>query len=228
MKTDTMMEFLVNLEQNNSMEWMTKNKNSYLEAKAIFADLIQELLLRSSEFDDTIPHLPANDLTFKLNRDTRFSKDKSPYRPAFRAHIAPKGKVPIPVGYYVYVAPNNRSFLGGGLFASMFKGATAMIRDYITECGGAFEEAVTRAEFSKLFTVKGEALKNVPTGYDVNHPQAIYLKNKSWYLEYSVPDDLVLDCDRFVCEAVNIFAQMRPFNDLLNRALQDFKMPERK
>ena len=227
MKTGTIMEFLANLEQNNSMEWMKKNKNSYLEAKAIFADLIQELLLRSSWFDSTIPNLSANDLTFKLNRDTRFSKDKSPYRPAFRAHIAPKGKIPIPVGYYVYIAPNNRSFLGGGLFASMFKDATAVVRDYITEHGEEFEEVVASTEFSKLFTVKGEALSNVPTGYDANHPQAIYLKNKSWYLEYSVSDNLVLDSDMFVCEAVNIFAQMRPFNDLLNRALQDFKMPER-
>lgn len=53
------------------------------------------------------------DLTFKLVRDTRFSRDKSPYNPAFRAHISSMGKLPIPVGYFIMIKPGNQSFLGG-------------------------------------------------------------------------------------------------------------------
>lgn len=76
--------------------------------------------------------------------------------------------------------------------------------------------------------MKGEVLKNVPTGYDVNHSQAEYLKNKSWYLEYPISDSLILDTDMFIREAVKIFALMQPFNCFLNSALKSFQMPERK
>ena len=88
-------------------------------------------------------------------RDTRFSHDKSPYNPAFRAHIAPMGKLPVPVGYYLMLKPGGQSFLGGGLFADMFKDATRMVRDYIAEHGGEWEAVVTAPSFRECFTVKG-------------------------------------------------------------------------
>lgn len=167
-------------------------------------------------------------MIFRLNKDTRFSKDKSPYNPTFRAHISSAGKLPIPVGYYVSIEPGNRSFLGGGLFAPMFKDATTMIRDYITEHGAEFETIVMAEDFRKHFVVMGEALKSVPAGYDSVHPQAAYLKNKSWYLEYPVPDSQLMDTDGFMSEAEKIFALMQPFSNFLNAALKDFRMPERK
>jgi hypothetical protein len=70
-------------------------------------------------------------------------------------------------------------------------------------------------------------LKNVPAGYDREHPQAEFLKLKSWYLEYSVMDDVVADGDLFLAEAVRLFQAMKPFNDFLNRALEGFEMPSR-
>ncbi len=228
MNTKNMLQFLRDLEANNSLEWMKENKKEYLSIQEIFIELVHELILRISEFDSSIPHLRAEDLIFRLNQDTRFGKDKSPYNPTFRAHISQKGKMPIPVGYYISIAPNNRSFLGGGLFTPMFKDATTMIRNYITEHGAEFENIITSADFTKYFTVRSEALKNVPTGYDVNHPQAEYLKNKSWYLEYPVSDHAISDTDRFVRDAIKIFALMQPFNDFLNCALKGFQMPARK
>ena len=160
-------------------------------------------------------------------RDTRFSHDKSPYNPAFRAHIGPKGKLPVPVGYYLMIKPGGQSFLGGGLFADMFKDATSMIRDCIAANGGEWEKILHAPDFQKDFTVQGTALKNVPAGYDREHPQAEFLKLKSWYLEYSVMDDVVADGDLFLAEAVRLFQAMKPFNDFLNRALEGFEMPSR-
>ena len=112
-------------------------------------------------------------------RDTRFSHDKSPYNPAFRAHISSMGKLPIPVGYYLMIKPGGQSFLGGGLFADMFKDATRMVRDYISAHGAEWETIITALSFQKHFTVGGTALKNVPAGYEKEHPQAKYLKFKS-------------------------------------------------
>ena len=70
-------------------------------------------------------------------------------------------------------------------------------------------------------------MKNVPAGYDKDHPQAEYLKYKSWYLEYFMTDDEVSNTTAFIEKAVVLFRIMKPFNDYLNKALKDFKMPTR-
>lgn len=90
-----------------------------------------------------------------------------------------------------------------------------------------WDEIIHDAEFERHFTVKGTALKNVPRGYEKDHPQAEFLKFKSWYLEYPIRDEDLQDAQRFLSRAVQIFKIMKPFNDYLNRALIDFKMPER-
>ena len=125
------------------------------------------------------------------------------------------------------IKPGNGSFLGGGLFADMFKDATAMVRDYISKNPGQWEEIIRDEEFLNYFTVQGTALKNVPAGYDKEHPQAEFLKYKSWYLEYPVDDESLLNIETFLPQMIKIFEAMKPFNDYLNKALADFKMPAR-
>lgn len=222
-----MIKYLTDLSENNNREWYHAHKAENKAANAEFEELIQTLILRIGEFDSSILHNQPKELTFKLVRDTRFSHDKSPYNPAFRAHISSRGKLPVPVGYYLMVKPGGQSFLGGGLFADMFKDATKMIRDYITGHGGEFEEIIHAPEFQKYFKVQGTSLKNVPAGYDKEHPQAEYLKFKSWYLEYPIADEALVDGEAFVTEAVKLFEIMKPFNDYLNKALDGFQMPAR-
>ena len=82
------------------------------------------------------------------------------------------GKLPVPVGYFIMIKPGNQSFLGGGLFADMFKEATAMVRGYLAEHPEEWDEVIRAEEFRRYFTVKGSALKNVPAGYDKEHPVA--------------------------------------------------------
>jgi len=221
------LEYLTDLTNNNDREWYHANKERYRQANTEFERFISDLIIAIGEFDDNVLHHEPKDLTFKMVRDTRYSHDKSPYNPTFRAHISSIGKLPIPVGYYVAIAPGNRSFIGGGLFASMFKDATTMIRDYITANGAELEAIVSEKAFAEHFAIKGEALKNVPKGYDPAHPQADYLKNKSWYLEYLVSDEEVTDGNHFVKQAALLFRYMKPFNDYLNTALIKFTIPSR-
>ncbi|MBC8571124.1 DUF2461 domain-containing protein [Zongyangia hominis] len=226
MKMESMLGYLSALEQNNNREWFHEHKAQYEVAKADFEEIVETLSLELRKTDVKLPLFAARDLTFKLQRDTRFSHDKSPYHPAFRAHISYGGKLPIPVGYYLYLRPGNRSFLGGGLFTDLLKDATAMVRDSLVEHGAEWEEILSAPDFQMNFTVGGTKLKNVPRGYDAAHPQAEYLKQKSWYLEYPVSDERILAPD-FTAFAVDIFGKMRPFNGFLNRALEDFQMPAR-
>lgn len=228
MNTQLILNYLTDLSNHNEREWYHAHKAEYKEANAEFELLLQELILKIGEFDSSILHNQPKDLTFKLVRDTRFSNDKSPYNPAFRAHISSKGKLPVPVGYYLMIKPGGQSFLGGGLFADMFKEATIMVRDYIAANGREWEEILNNPDFREHFTVQGTALKRVPAGYDREHPQAEFLKFKSWYLEYPVADAEFGDGEAFLHHAVRVFQIMKPFNDYLNRALADFRMPERK
>lgn len=227
MDTSNILAYLSGLEANNEREWYHTHKAEYKEAAETFEILLQELILEIGKSDPDILHNNPKDLTFKLVRDTRFSHDKSPYNPAFRAHISAMGKLPIPVGYYFVIKPSDRSIIGGGLFADMFKDATTMIRDYIASHPEEWENIINASDFTEYFTVQGTALKNVPKGYDKENPQAEYLKNKSWYLEYAISDKQLLDAEEFVKSAADICRRMKPFNDFLNKALVDFKMPER-
>jgi len=221
------LEYLSDLEQNNNREWYHANKERYKKANAEFEHFLGKLICAISEFDSSVINNSPKDLTFKMVRDTRYSHDKSPYNPKLRAHISSAGKLPVPVGYYLVIAPGNRSFLGGGLFASMFKDATVMVREYIAGNGKKFDAIINDKAFVEHFSVKGEALKKVPKEYNSSSPQSEYLKNKSWYLEYFVPDELVMDTEAFVKRAARVFQFMKPFNDYLNTALKDFKMPTR-
>ncbi|MCI8563858.1 MAG: DUF2461 domain-containing protein [Lachnospiraceae bacterium] len=227
MNIDSIIDYLSALSMNNNREWYHANKESFKKANAEFEGLLQALILEIGKFDSSILHNNPKELTFKIVRDTRFSHDKSPYNPAFRAHISSKGKLPVPVGYYLMIKPNNQSFLGGGLFADMFKDATTMIRDYIAQNGEEWEKIIHEPKFAKYFTVQGTALKRVPAGYEKEHPQAEYLKFKSWYLEYPLKDEELSNEEIFPVKAAEIFQIMKPFNDYLNKALVGFEMPTR-
>ena len=227
MDTERMLRYLADLSANNSREWYHAHRDAYRTASAQFEELVQALIFKIGGFDGSVLAFTPKELTFKLVRDTRFSRDKSPYNPAFRAHISSKGKLPIPVGYYLMIKPGNQSFLGGGLFADMFKDATRMVRDYIAAHGQEWEAIVHAPAFQERFTVAGAALKRMPAGYDETHPQAPFLKHKSWYLEAPVLDETLADGDAFVEQAAGLFQAMKPFNDYLNRALTGFQMPER-
>lgn len=135
-----------------------------------FEELVRTPIFRIGEFDSAILHNQAEDCIFKLVRYPRFGHDRSPFNPSFRAHISVQGKRPVPVGYYLMIRPGGQSFLRGGLSTNMFRDATVMIRDYIAEHGDEFGEIIHSPEFLKYFAVQGTALKNVPAGYDKEHP----------------------------------------------------------
>lgn len=226
MSMEQMLHYLAALEQNNDRDWFHAHRQEYDQARTAFEKLVEDLLCELRRSDPSLPVLPARELTFKLMRDTRFSHDKSPYLPAFRAHLGPRGKLPVPVGYYLMVRPGGRSFLGGGLFADMFRDATTRVRDAIAANGEEWAAILADPVFAGTFTVGGSALKRVPQGYDPAHPQAEWLRCKSWYLELPVPDSRLLE-PGFLPWAAEAFQRMQPFNDFLNRALEGFELPAR-
>ena len=125
------------------------------------------------------------------------------------------------------IKPGN-IFLGGGLFVPQFPDATRLVRDYIVKNEKGLTKIIEEKTFAENFEISGEKLKNVPSGYDKDYKYAEYLKHKSWDIEYHIQDKIFFDVDKFIKLSVEMFQYMKPFNDYLNKALKDFKMPERK
>lgn len=227
MATNPMLDFLADTQKNNSLEWMHANEDRKKAAQQEFLALVQGCIDDLAAQGEQVGHLDPKDLVFRINRDTRFSSNKSPYNPTFRAHISPAGRMPIPVGYFISIAPGG-SFSGGGLFAPHFKEATKMIRDAIAADPEAFLSIVEEETFKERFAFVGMPLKRVPQGYDVMSPAAEYLKCKCWAIEEAIPDNIVADNEALRKRLLESFLSMRAFNSYLNKALEGFEFPARR
>ncbi|GHS86792.1 TIGR02453 family protein [Campylobacterota bacterium] len=223
---DKILRYLADLEKHNNRDWYHAHKGEYGGAYTEFERLLFDLIDAISSFDPSVMLKQPKELIFRLARDMRFSRDKTPYNPSFRACISRAGRAMIPVSYYITIAPNNGSFLGGGLYAPTFTDATAMVRDYIVDHGDELETIIDSKEFSTYFVLQGEKLKNIPRGYEADHPQADLIKHKSWYVLYNIDDRAFENYDKFIEQAAHTFEAMKPFNDFLNQALKTYPPKE--
>src|SRR6187431_2222036 len=99
-------KFLKDLKKNNNKPWFEQNRKVYEEAKLDFAEFIQKVIDQHGKNDASIKNIVAKDCLFRINRDVRFSKDKSPYKSNFGASINKGGKKAWNfAGYYFQVQP---------------------------------------------------------------------------------------------------------------------------
>ena len=98
------LKFLDELSENNSRDWFNMNRPAYEESRAIFEGFI-DYLIDEFRTTDNLQALSARECIFRINRDIRFSKDKSPYNTNFSAVIAPGGKKSLYQGYYIAIGP---------------------------------------------------------------------------------------------------------------------------
>lgn len=105
MSSALMLDFLSELREHNSLDWMHAHEQQKRVAQNAFVELVQGCIDELAVEEPALAALDPKSLVFRINRDTRFSDEKSPYNPAFRAHISPAGSLPVPVGYYLHVAP---------------------------------------------------------------------------------------------------------------------------
>lgn len=226
MTTETMLSFLGDLRDNNSLAWMHAHEDRKRAAQQEFLALVQRCIDDLAAEGEQVGHLDPKSLIFRLNRDTRFSKDKAPYNPTFRAHISSAGRTPIPVGYFISITPGS-SFAGGGLFAPQFKEATSLVRTAIAANPEAFLSIVEDEVFTRRFAFVGMPLKRVPQGFDAMSPAAEYLKCRCWSIEEALPDEIVADNEALRKRLIESFLSMRTLHAYLNVALEGFELPKR-
>ncbi|MFT3949865.1 MAG: DUF2461 domain-containing protein [Agriterribacter sp.] len=215
-------QFLKSLAKNNNKPWLDANRAKYETAKKDFENFIQELIDAYGKKDVSIASLTAKECMFRINRDIRFSKDKTPYKKNFAASINRGGKKSIFAGYYFHLEPGN-SFIGGGIWMPM-PAETQKIRQEIDYCFDEFRKIITAKKFTAVYkTLDQDAelrLANVPKGYTKDNPAADYLKYKSW-IAMKAFADMELTSKDLVKKSVEAFAALQPLIEFLNRAIGD-------
>lgn len=220
MITPSTFQFLKDLKTNNNREWFTANKPRYDAAKKEFEEFINVLIPKLAVFDKSIGHLTAKDCVFRIYRDVRFSKDKSPYKTHLGAYISKAGKktdVHGNAGYYIHLE-DGQTMLAGGAYVppSAWVNAIRQEIDYNTV---EFKKILLSKNFKNYFgQIEGEKLTRPPKGYDISHPDIELLKLKSFLVTHRVPNKLVTSND-FLTHSVKVFKTLYPFNNFLNRAL---------
>lgn len=207
------LQFLRNLEKNNNREWFNENKTLYQEAQQDVISFVEKLIEEMADFDEEMGKLEAKKSVFRIYRDTRFSKDKTPYKTNFGAGLG-MGKGNKISGYYLHIEPG-KSFLAGGVYKpepSVLK----TIRQEISAFGDEFKAILEQDEFRNYFRGLSveDKLKKVPQGFEKDDKMAEYLKLKHFIVTHPVSDEQLLG-ENAVKEFVKIFKAMKPLNDFL-------------
>lgn len=212
------LDFLRELRKNNNREWFENNKENYLRAKMNFDNIVVELIQLVKSIDPETGLLEPKDCTFRIYRDVRFSKDKSPYKTNFGAYINRGGKNSGFAGYYFHIEPGS-VFLSGGIYMPEAPVLKA-IRDAIFDAPEVFKAILENPSFKKYFKgLSGEKLKTVPRAYPRDHPDAELLKFKNYYVDRPLRESILYTPGIFT-EIRNTFKELKKLNDFLNRAIE--------
>lgn len=202
------LEFLKALKRSNNRAWFQAHRAEYDQASQAFEAFVGALIdeLRPTE---GLHGLTPKDCIFRIYRDVRFSKDKTPYKTHMGAYIAPGGRKSMGVGYYIQVSPGGESMIAGGMHEPDPK-HLAKFRQIIDRDPKPFKKIVASKAFRDYFGgVEGEKLKTAPKGYAKDHPDIELLRMKQVTVYHRIPDRDLL-APGIVKETLKGFKLMKP------------------
>ncbi|WP_077922809.1 DUF2461 domain-containing protein [Spirosoma sp. 209] len=212
--------FLSDLKENNNKPWLDANRATYEAAKGDFIQLVTALIDGLSTIDPAIAEsgLQAKNCLFRINRDIRFSPNKSPYKTNFGAWLNPGGKKSESAGYYLNVQPGG-SFVAGGLYMPD-PAALSAVRQEIDYSLDEFEGLLNQPAFARHFKGldRSDALQRPPKGYTADNPAVEYLKLKSFTVSHPL-SDTDLTKPTLTKRVLDAFAALQPLVHYLNRAV---------
>ena len=216
---ETTLHFLKKLKINNNREWFDSNKTEYLASKEIFEEFVSELIKGINKFDKKVSlDLKPKDCTFRIYKDVRFSKDKTPYKNNMSASINPGGKKSNIPGYYFHLEPE-ACFLAGGVYMPMPDDLKA-IRQEIDYNPLPLINILKSASFKKEFNGLDEEdkLKNPPKGFNKDHAHSEILKNRHFIVSKKSENKVILKKEGLI-KTLDSFKAMYPFLDYLRKAI---------
>ncbi|MGV9004343.1 DUF2461 domain-containing protein [Flavobacterium sp.] len=221
MITKEALEFLKDLIANNNTEWMHANIKRYESYKKDYHNYITSILEELKPLDKTLELLEVKNCTFRINRDIRFSKDKSPYKSNMGVWFTQNKKRKNAPGYYIHFEKGN-SFIAGGVWCpdtSELRQIRKEIEFFHEDLEKIIGNKYFKKEFGDIDIDDKNKLKKAPKGYEPNHPAIEFLKLKSFTASEKIDDKLFTDKDFSKVIAQKLIA-LKPFNDFLTRALE--------
>lgn len=211
----TTIRFLADLGRHNDRLWFADNRSRYEAARDNFTRFVQAVIDEIVTFEPIYRGLEAKSCIFRINRDTRFSHDKSVYKTNFGAFMVRGGKKngdKFP-GYYLHIEPG-QSFVAGGAYIPPAPWLGA-IRENISENGDRLVKIISSREYMSHFSgLEGERLKVPPRGYAKDHQHIELIKMKSFLAERQFTDEEVTS-PGFFGTVTGAFRAMKPLNDFL-------------
>lgn len=222
------LSFLRDLSCNNNKEWFAANKDWYKEIQQKWYDFCEELIKEISLFDKEISKLTVKDCTYRIYRDTRFSKDKRPYKTHFGVFLAPGGKNSMHAGYYFHVSAGEEgNYPDGHMLAAgnycYDPNAIKILREDISYGWEEFKTQVLDVVDPAFHLNMEDALKRVPKEYSANAPYADFMRMKSYGLVMSIDDKFITSPELAKRVAV-LFRTTKPMIDYINRAVDFAKI----
>ena len=220
MNTTKILDFLNELKQNNTREWFQQNRPRYELLRADFESFLNELIPEVYKFDPGIGLITAKDCIFRIYKDIRFSKDKTPYKTNFGAFIAENGRKSLKAGYYVHLDPEE-SFLGGGLYMpppDILKQVRQEIFFTSEELMRIMNEDAFRRIYGGLHDME-DKLKKPPRDYPLDFKDIELLKHKSYTVWHTLSAD-ALSSVTLLKDILYKFKAMASFNAYLNRVFE--------
>jgi uncharacterized protein (TIGR02453 family) len=216
---DTTFKFLKQLAKNNNKDWFDSNRKTYETCKAEFEAIVKSVIDKCVAFDKGLAGLEAKKCLFRINRDVRFSKDKSPYKLNMGASISPGGKKEMGAGYYIHIEPG-KSFLAGGCYMPPAD-VLAKVRQEIDYNTTDFKKVLNAKDFKLYFKElsQDDKLKTAPKGYPKDHPELKLLQHKHFIVMHALKDSEVLD-KNFPTYASKVFKAMLPLNTFLRACIE--------
>jgi uncharacterized protein (TIGR02453 family) len=223
MLTTATIQFLKALKKNNNKPWFDVNRKKYEVAKQDFEAFIQVVIDKHSKKDPSIAQLKAKECLFRINRDVRFSKDKSPYKTNFGASINPGGKKSMLAGYYFHCEPGGESFVGGGIWMPQPPELKKM-RQEVDYCFDEFKKILTNKKFKSVYgnLYSGDDMKlvKVPAGFEKENPAAEYLKLKS-FIAMKPISEKELSSGNLLKNTTDAMEALQPMLAFINRTMQE-------
>jgi len=213
------LKFLEELEINNKREWFDLHREEYQKIRKEVLALADRLIKEISSFYDLWDEIRPNDCIFRINRDTRFSKDKTPYKTNFWIEITPhwkRGGLPC---FYLHIQPGNQSFIAGGLYMPESK-TTGIIREGINKKWKDLKKIIDKVLKLESFYLYEDAVKTAPRWYKRDNPQIELLKLKHRIVERPVSDKELLG-KKFEKELVKDFKKIAPFVEWLQDRIDE-------
>jgi len=209
-------KFLSNLNLNNNREWFQAHKEQYLEAHGDVIDFTAILLEKMNQHDHLVPKSAKQSL-FRIYRDIRFSKDKTPYKTGFMGSMKRDTKW-LRGGYYFKIAPNNETTIAGGFWGPN-TGDIGRIRQEIGADPSPMRNILGAKSFRSNFgELNGDELKTAPRGFSKDHPDIDLLRKKQFLLVRNFDDSDVMKAN-FLKTVIKTYRAMRPFLDYMSEVL---------